>query len=367
MLRTLSRTSSKPKKISPPVSLFVVASDDKIDRKRNSPCIPLELIELVLSLLPWGVCTRSTLSLALTSGFARASRTFRRIVFRNFFKTVWLQDSCWHRTLQILSLSQARTRDSEGFDLIRTLKTRPTYIIKDCKELKRLRGLRVLCINFDKEGLQTQHPICQRLFPHLVSSKLSSLTLDMIPRIDRTLLSFVSETFPCLKTLLLSVVERLTVDRDCDCWCCFEDVLECCVHSPVPDVYGDVNLLAESYGAALQPLTRLVRLQLGIFLSNEQIIYEHITHPDGDDNCFATSPSDCTKCDMFRNEVHAREELASEIVFQRLPNLRQIKWSTFFNRPNSKTVSGGPSQRRRISFQSGWTTFEARGGNLVRL
>ncbi|KAJ3902439.1 hypothetical protein F5879DRAFT_805430 [Lentinula edodes] len=369
MLRTLSRTGSKPKKFSPSVSLFVVASrGDKINLERPSPRIPLELIELVFSFLPWGICTRSTLSLALTSGFALASRTCRQIVFKYFFRSIWLQDACWSRIIKILSISQARARSSDGFTVIRGLYTNPAHIIKDCMELRRLTDLQYLCLDFGKEGLQTQHPVCQRLFPNFASSKLSDLAIDMIPRIDRTLLSFISTTFPCLKTLKLSVTGRLTVDRECICWCCFEDVLECCMHSPIPDSYGDADLLAESYAAALQPLHQLTKLQLGIFLSDERMIYEHIAHPaeDNEANYIATSPYNCAICDVFRQEVRAKEEFASGIVFQNLPNLCQIKWSTFFDRPNPEDELES-SARRPESFRSGWALFERRNGRVIRL
>ncbi|KAJ4486930.1 hypothetical protein C8R41DRAFT_884389 [Lentinula lateritia] len=235
-------------------------------------------------------------------------------------------------------------------------------------ELRRLTDLQYLCLDFGKEGLQTQHPVCQRLFPNLASSKLSDLVIDMIPRIDRTLLSFISTTFPRLKTLKISVTGRLTVDRECVCWCCFEDILECCMHSPIPDSYGDANLLAESYAAALQPLHQLTKLELGIFLSDEHMIYEHIAHPakDNEVNYIATSPYNCAICDVFRQEVRAKEELASGIVFQNLPNLCQIKWSTFFDRPNPEDELES-SARRLKSFQSGWALFERRDGRVVRL
>ncbi|KAJ3995477.1 hypothetical protein F5050DRAFT_1573497 [Lentinula boryana] len=353
MLRTLSRTSSKPKKFSVSVpTLYIVASGDEIAHTRPSPRIPLELIELVLSFLSWGICTRSTLSLAFTSGFALASRTFREIVFKNFFRSIFLQDACWDRTLKLLSISQARALD-----------TCPMYIVKDCMELRRLTGLEHLRLNFEKEGLQTQHPICQRLFPNLASSKLSSLIIDMIPRIDRTLLSLISRSFPCLKVLKLSVTERLTVERDCFCRCCFEDVLECCVHSPIPDSYGDVSLLAQSYAAALQHLFQLIELQLGVFLSEERMVYQHMVHPDEQDtNCIATSPSTCAICEMFRHETRIQEEIASRIVFENLPNLRQIRWSTFFDRPCPEN-----GLQDEMSFRIGWATFERKDESLVRL
>ncbi|KAJ3745777.1 hypothetical protein DFH05DRAFT_1051885 [Lentinula detonsa] len=364
MLRTLSRTSSKPKNF--PVSvptLYIVASGDKITHTRPSPRIPLELIELVLSFLSWGICTRSTLSQAFISGFALASRTFREIVFKNFFRSIFLQDACWDRTLKLLSISQARGRNSDGFVLIRALDTCPMYIAKDCLELRRLTGLEHLRLNFEKEGLQTQHPICQRLFPNLASSKLSSLIIDMIPRIDRTLLSLISRSFPCLKVLKLSVTERLTIERDCFCWCCFEDVLECCVHSPIPDSYGDVSLLAQSYAAALQPLFQLIELQLGVFLSEERMVYQHMMHPDEQGtNCIATSPSTCTICEMFSHEIRIQEQIASRIVFQNLPNLRQIRWSTFFDRPDPEN-----ELKDEMSFRTGWATFERKDESLVRL
>ncbi|KAJ3777651.1 hypothetical protein FB446DRAFT_633629 [Lentinula raphanica] len=361
MLRTLSRTSSKPKRFSTRVpTLYIVASDGNIDHKRPSPRIPLELIEHVLSFLPWGICTRSTLSFAFTSGFALASRTFREMVFKAFFRSISLQDACWKRTLKIVSIARDRTHDTIGFTLIRSI-----YAPLSSMKIN-FHGLRHLRLNFEQEGLQTQHPICQRLFPNLASSKLSCLVIDMLPRIDRTLLSSISKSFPCLESLKLSVTGRLTIERACFCWCCFEDVLECCCHSPIPDSHGDVELLAKTYATALQPLCDLIELQLGVLLSEERMIYQHMVHSNEQDNdSIVTSPYDCTVCGNYKHEVRSREGVASKIIFQSLPNLRQMKWSTFFFDHPSQVTSA--SEMERPPFWLGWAKFERRNESFVRL
>lgn len=112
-----------------------------------------------------------------------------------------------------------------------------------------LTNIQELILSFDKEGLSTQHSACLQLFLNFAPSanSLSTLTVDLVPRIDRSLLLVISKTFPCLKILNVFVTGRLvSTVNDCDCWCCFENVLECSIHSPVPAVYGDVTLLAVS-------------------------------------------------------------------------------------------------------------------------
>jgi hypothetical protein len=74
--------------------------------------------------------------------------------------------------------------------------------------------------------------------------KLTILTLTALPRIDVPLLSLISRTFPRLIDLYLSSTERLDLTH---CWDCFQESLSCTDHSPIPEQYGDADLLVVSH------------------------------------------------------------------------------------------------------------------------
>ncbi|KAE9399192.1 hypothetical protein BT96DRAFT_994162 [Gymnopus androsaceus JB14] len=363
--RALSRTSSKPKRnAQSPVSLFVVASESIAEPSSH---FPTELLNIVAFMILPENHADTRASFRAIASFARVSKTFRQIAFRNFLRSLHLLDSaCWNGIYKMVSMHQTRNPDSNAFTLLRTLATDTKSVIDKCTRLRFLR-LQELTMFFYKEGLSTQHSTCLRLFSNLTasSSTLSTLTIDLVPRIDRSLLSLISKTFPCLKILSVSVTGRLTsAAQECECWCCFEDVLECSVHSPVPETYSDVSLLAEAFGTALTPLSQLTELRLGIFLSDEYIIYDHIAHQN-EDEYIANSPSSCEICEnTFGLDVRAREVFASRTISSKLSSLRRICWSTFFCRSEDGAMAGNAEQRQESSgthFQSGRVEFELDG------
>lgn len=122
---------------------------------------------------------------------------------------------------------------------------------------------------------------------------LTSLALTGLWRIDVFLLSVITRGFPGLVSLHLSCSEHL--DVSC-CWACFEDSSSAVVHSPVPNHFPTVasltvrssarypliveTLLQSEFTKALKPLTKLTHLHLGIFLSDEDMLENHIDHYD---------------------------------------------------------------------------------------
>ncbi|KAF5384621.1 hypothetical protein D9757_007515 [Collybiopsis confluens] len=377
MLRTLSRTSSgrsrQPTSQSP--SLFIVAVKPN---NRRSPRIPIELVEIIVAFLIHDYRTiNSRTAFSLILSFSLASKAFRQIAFRNCLRLLCINhdSASWDGIHAMISNFQS-WKDLNVFSLIkqvsffflidycirlsvshRALDTSSASIVKDATRLRSLTNLQGLRLVFDKEGLSTQRSTCNILFPNLSipSSRqsLSVLIIDMLPRIDRSLLSHISTTFPSLKKLFLSVTDRLS---SCEFpillqstqrlllyyhhpeWDRFMDTLECCLHSPIPHSHGDLHLLVEAFSNALQPLTHLNELHLGVFLSNEEMISNHIlSHLNEKISAVtaatttARSLSDCRQCqETFRAGVREREELASRLMFRRLPSLCLISWSTLF-------------------------------------
>jgi hypothetical protein len=65
--------------------------------------------------------------------------------------------------------------------------------------------------------------------------------MTAVPRLDTHLLKIVAKTFPSLIDLHLSTVEGLIIEC---CPNCFQDSLIRSTHSPVPDIYPNVEMLA---------------------------------------------------------------------------------------------------------------------------
>lgn len=80
-----------------------------------------------------------------------------------------------------------------------------------------------------------------------ISSTLTHLKLTSLTYIDVSLLRLVSSSFPSLLRLHLSCTERILHTH---CWGCYEESLQCVMHSPIPDVFPTqmdlmVSLLAD--------------------------------------------------------------------------------------------------------------------------
>ena len=89
----------------------------------------------------------------------------------------------------------------------------------------------------------TQRPVLNSLVKSIANGflDLTSLTMTAVPRLDTHLLEIVAQTFPSLIDLHLSTVEGLIIEC---CPNCFQDSLTRSTHSPVPDIYPNVEMLA---------------------------------------------------------------------------------------------------------------------------
>ena len=103
--------------------------------------------------------------------------------------------------------------------------------------------LKDLWIDFRREGLMTQRPVLNYLLGSITNGflNLTSLTMTAVPRLDVHLLKIVAQTCPSLIDLHLSTVECLIIEC---CPNCFQDSLTRSTHSPVPDIYPNVEMLA---------------------------------------------------------------------------------------------------------------------------
>ncbi|KAF9077981.1 hypothetical protein BDP27DRAFT_1441311 [Rhodocollybia butyracea] len=348
MLRTRSLTNRRNSR--PTTSLFVVASQER--PKLQNRRLPLELIENIISeVLPNDRSDARTVFSAIAS-VTLASTTLRSIALKIFLRRICIQDAaCYTSIFEMISMYQVRNPDSDGFGLIRAMTigdthVSPVNVIEGSTGLNNLFRLQDLSLCFYKEGFRTQNIVSNRILPAFASTTLSILTIDMLPRIDLALLSLISTCFPGLKNLSLDVTKRLYYNYcrvECDCWSCFLSLFDDLLHSPVPHVYGNVSLLAEAYGNSLTPLDQLTQLQLGIFISDETMIYEHAeAHRDMDilPRHIATGPSACSRCNEMLASVRANEVLASTIMFKKLTSLQRMSWSSFFQRAGNRTDQG---------------------------
>ncbi|TFK39469.1 hypothetical protein BDQ12DRAFT_734830 [Crucibulum laeve] len=326
------RTRSRPLKIrtTSPLQLRVAEQDIP------SPQLPIEIIDRILEL----AVTSQIVSLPLGPTafksivpFTLTSTTFRHITLRHYFRDLLLENKIHWDQIYILLTNQENKSDKmlreSRLPWIRSLCSSSSIISPNPERLSSLTHLEVLSIDFQPEGLSTQHPRLKMLFHYLgTNTNLTSLILSTLPRIDVKTLQLIAETFPRLVDLYLSCTERLQLDC---CWICFEDSLSCTGHSPIPDEYTSAEALGHAFALALKPLRTLTRLHLGIFLCDEQLPYSHIDHSTEDETMgMADSYMKCDMCEEFRRIVHRRELSATIAIAQHLKILRSIGWSSFF-------------------------------------
>lgn len=302
-------------------------------------------------------------------------------------------------------------------------------------------GLRVLHISFAAEVRSTQKTRSIQIFSVPLANSpmthLTLLTLTELWRIDVLLLGTVSAAFPGLTSLHLSCSEHL--DVSC-CWTCLEDSSSAVVHSPIPNHFPTVaaltvcfsarcslsikTLFQNAFAKALKPLTKLTDLHLGIFLSDEEMLENHIDHYDSPgaysralrttfgqkhtpthvetvisqsesprtpqledvsymedeqyphdskavENItfdevppFPHGPELCPICSIMVSgpEVRTRELEASLALARKLKSLRTIGWSSFFTwQPPSE------DERRIGDWQRMTKTYVLRSGGRVRV
>jgi hypothetical protein len=95
----------------------------------------------------------------------------------------------------------------------------------------------------------------------------------------------------------------------------------------------------DDFANALSPLIYLTHLHLGIFLSDDQLLYSHIAHSLGDEENggIVDGSGRCSTCFQSAVEdVRMREVEASVAIALQLKSVKSVGWSSFFtDMPNN--------------------------------
>ncbi|KAL0955145.1 hypothetical protein HGRIS_004059 [Hohenbuehelia grisea] len=306
------------------------------DPARSSPIFPAEIIDRILQLAllehqgnsgrDW---ERNVLRPILS--FSQASKAFRQLALRRFLQDIRFSGE--GRSLRLLLESvEVSSAGQLGYRSVRTLRTNARTLSFNFRLLSSFIRLQALSIDMGSEGFLTQNCVlkafCKSLpVPSVGISQLTTLKLTFLPRIDTALLRLLAQYAPTLVDLHLGCSERIFYDC---CWSCCIDTSDCTIHSPIPDMYTNADDLAVDFAFALKPMSHLTRLHLGIFLSPEQIFYEHMNH---DEYAVASPLDDCDIClgNSRLIDYTVRIELeASLIMAKQLKSLRRVSWSSWF-------------------------------------
>ncbi|RDB15745.1 hypothetical protein Hypma_003631 [Hypsizygus marmoreus] len=314
--------------------LFCVAQPD---RNVPSPRVPAELIDRIVELTLMTSDNDCISAFRTIASFSLASKDFREISLRQYFHDITTTTvENWTNLFSILETLTDKgvgKNTNSAFTWVRAFCASSDIISHKPIRLSSFTNLHRLSIDLAKEGLSTQHPCLRALFSYFDANHLilTSLTLSHLPRIDPLLLRLIAETFPRLSDLYLSCTER--VRTDC-CWSCFEDSFTCTIHSPIPDDYTDVRDMANAFSTALQPLTDLADLHLGIYLSDELVVYSHFAPLLDDEEKMGLSTGHiCVSCLAKSPKTMKMRGLeATMVLAQRLKALRSVGWSWFSHR-----------------------------------
>ncbi|KAF7430703.1 hypothetical protein PC9H_006414 [Pleurotus ostreatus] len=254
-----------------------------------------------------------------------------------------------------------------GIPVVRALRTNSRTLSFNYMRLDSLTRLQSFSVDMDNEGLSTQHLLMKKFLKYLyrpttgsLHFALTALKLTSLARIDVPLLRLISKNTPALVHLHVSCTERLWYEC---CWNCYTDNAECFIHSPIPDMFIDADDLARQFSLALKPLTKLTHLHMGIFLTQESYLYEHVAHaryeqsypPDECDVCTKTTlqtpfiDSDLSDDHPQNNaldildpaaEMEAIELRASLIFAKNIRSLTRISWSSWLGQRSSVDWKG---------------------------
>ncbi|KAF8813015.1 hypothetical protein BYT27DRAFT_7231085 [Phlegmacium glaucopus] len=302
----------------------------------SSPRVPTEILDHIIALFTVSFClpvpTRRS-SFALIKPLTLVSKTFRHLVLRHYFAILVLENKTsigLFRFLKNEDEANCQLGWTGGFVWVRSLFASSYVLLSEgSPDFASFRFLKDLWIDFRREGLMTQRPVLNFLFESIANSggfsNLTSLTMTAVPRLDAHILKIVAQTFPSLVDLHLSTVESLNIDC---CPSCFEDSLTLSSHSPIPEIYPNVEMLADAFGHSLAPLNKLSRLFLGIFLSDTRLLDNHIDHAENGtvENVFY-----CKRCEIYEKKTRRRELVASLVMARHLESLKHIGWSTCFS------------------------------------
>ncbi|KAI0048735.1 hypothetical protein FA95DRAFT_1654324, partial [Auriscalpium vulgare] len=306
--------------------------------------IPVDILVLVVG----DVLAGNRREFQSIRSFSLASRLFRHIALKLYFTKLRL-------TWMVKAGRVFNIPDSAGWVryLASDMHIMTSQALSGCN-FTALTKLEINCVNEHKGSAMPQMSLLAPVLPPL----LTELKLVSLPCISRLMLQKISDRCRELAELELSVAER--IDVGC-CWLCFEESQSCSTHSPVPGVYDSAEDLASDFGDALRPLTRLRRLSLGIFLSEEGVLSKHtVDHssrweayrffgrakPDYSlplhdlDDCehdetvtssSVFTPAECVKCsDEHSRRVRMSELNAAIKLAQRLKGLESVRWTSWW-------------------------------------
>lgn len=92
-------------------------------------------------------------------------------------------------------------------------------------------------------------------------------------------------------------------------------------------------MVKDDFANALRPLIYLTHLHLGIFLSDDQLLYSHIAHSLGDEENggMVDGSGRCQTCFQSAVEdVRMREVQASAAIALQLKSVQSVGWGSFF-------------------------------------
>ncbi|KAG9309459.1 hypothetical protein JVU11DRAFT_10428 [Chiua virens] len=387
----------------------------------EQPTLPLELIEYTIELF-----YRRYRSFRALRALSEANSQLRLMTLRRYMTSLDIRSEKQLTSLLYLHISMLSRSNIEwervGFQ---TLTVQCATLAKAPWRPNLLSSLLSLHVSFAEEARSTQKIRLQQIFDIPLTNSpmthLTSLTLTGLWRIDVFLLSIVARAFPGLLSLHLSCTEHL--DLSC-CWTCFEESSSAVIHSPVPNHFSTVASLTSAFAKELKPLTKLIDLHLGIFLSNEDMLENHIDHynsprayshalrtsfarnrnpthtgtvlsqsesphlahlehvsyaqderdPESSETVASTTldevlpfphgPEMCPICAIMVSapEVRTHELEASLALAQKLKSVRTVSWSSFF-----AWKIPAEDQRRIGDWQRVTKTYVLRSGGRVRV
>ncbi|KAH6916289.1 hypothetical protein BKA70DRAFT_1092009 [Coprinopsis sp. MPI-PUGE-AT-0042] len=301
--------------------------------------LPVEIVERTIELYVTGHLQGDAVPFSAIEALSQVSHTIRQTVFRYYFRRVSPNTPRhWAGTFYILariSSESLRKGSLKGFHWVRSLSASAATICHSPERLLLLESLTNLSLDLSHEGITSQaHAMMKRVFGLVnpttsrMCSSLRSLRLTKVAYIDKRILEMIAHAFPHLQHLYLEATSRL--ELTC-CANCYEDSLTLTQHSPVPRYFPVVQSLADTFGSALKVMKDLQHLHLGIFLSSEHYIENHLHHAL-DAGAHAMWRWDaicvCETCQDAAESVHRDELLACLRIAQYVPTLKTIGWST---------------------------------------
>ncbi|KAL5492439.1 hypothetical protein ACEPAI_3886 [Sanghuangporus weigelae] len=294
----------------------------KTARAYTNCIFPAEILEFIVQ-----EAYNSDHSFAAISGFASASYAFRQIALRYVYAHVHIG---------------SRKRWTDGMPDVRELSRWVRSLcaafqalsVPEAVNLRSFRLLRAVHITFKTETLANIHRTTFLLLENL-PAEITELKLTDLPDVNMKMLYEIAQRFRALRSLEVNCAERL--DSTC-CWDCFEESSSCIWHSPIPGLFADPEEFTIALRNILRPLSKLEHLHLGVFLSTEDILFEHFTHAhhfcgDGCVHAKPFGPEWCTICfERYAEDVRLAELQATLMLAQILKELRSMTWASFFGR-----------------------------------